>query len=440
MSTSPENPIIAVREIKGRWRVTADRPAPDATSRMVYVDKAGRRFAPERPATTGEMLWRGIRHCYEVDVAEHQASFACEVPCKEKGFYFDAHVTLRWRVHDPDRIVADGRRDVRPVYEAYLVNRMAGLSEQYSLENRLDAERALAAAIAEKVTLPEGVLLYGCTVRLTVDDRAEAQFRSRTTAEFDKESREQRSSAFVHEQELRLNETTAANEVERLRREQELRHQVAELQAKQQIAELQRQLKEMEQRHQLELDRVRRLGEAQTQVEVTRIERDEELRKAEHDMALEARRSHHGLEIKIERVEFYRKELEGGNVAALIPILLEESPDTIGQVVNLMLAQHRDNIENNRKILQAMLEASMVNGRDLDETRRTALRNILEGLSTGALAATIGEQPKAIDRAAPGQDPAGGAGGGTAGGEPRVPGRDPDERDQADDEDDDPFD
>jgi hypothetical protein len=351
-----ENPILGETELP-RWSVSAPRPVPKANTRLVFVDGKGRVHAPAQPMTLSEVVWGGLRRMYEVDMREYPAKFHAQVPCREKGFSFDVDFELSWRVHDPERIVRDGRTDV---------------------------ERALKRALAGASTLPEGISVRNCALTLSLGAEADAHFKSRTIAEFATETRHIEHAATIDKARHDKVEVAAQDEIEVLKGELRAQHRRRQLEEQQHLATLKSQVE---------------IAEVKAQLAVAELKQQLERQQEEHRLEIEAERQRAAIKVKAERMDFYGKALESGSVASLIPIFLDEHPAEVGQLLNLLVAQHRDNRENAIKVLEAMLEAGMVNGRDLDETRRAALQNLLRGLSTSALGSSIDEvKPAAIER------------------------------------------
>jgi hypothetical protein len=379
-SPAAENPILSEAELP-RWNVSASRPVPKATSRLVFVDSKGRVLAPEHPMTLGEVVWGGLRRMYEVDIAEHRAQFHAQVPCREKGFSFDVEFQLSWRVNDPARIVQDGCEDVGPVYRSYLIERVSELSERYGLEDRLAAEQALKQALAGVSDLPEGISLRKCALTLSLGPEAHEHFRSRTLNAFDTETRHMRHADALDEARLGKSELAAQDEIEVLKGELRAKHRLRQLEQEQELGTLKNQLELQETQHRLALERQRQLAEATAQLEIDELKRQLERQRAEHQLEIESQRGQRQLEVKLERMGFYKKALEGGNLASLIPLFLDEDSGNVGQLINLVVNQDRDNRENARKVLEVMLEAGVVNGRQLDDARRAALQKLLQGLN-----------------------------------------------------------
>jgi hypothetical protein len=308
---------------------------------------------------------------YEVDMSEHRTRFRGQVPCRESGFMFDIEFQLSWRVTDPARIVQDGRRDVGEVYRGYLIDRVSALSERYGLEQRLIAERALKEELAGDHSLPEGLLLRNCGFTLSLGAEADAHFKARTLVAFEKE------------------ELQGRDEVEVLKGELRAQHRQRQLEQEHKILALQHQIEMERRQHELEMERVRELAQLGVQREIAELKRPLELDEAEHQIAIEGTRRRAELLGKAERIEFYQQALERGDVESLITLTLTDHPGDVRQVLNLVLNQRQENRENARKILETMLEAGTVSVRDLDETRRAALRTLLQGLGTDALGTSI---------------------------------------------------
>jgi hypothetical protein len=340
----PLSPILREEELK-RWRVTGKRPTPRANTRLVFVDGKGRTYAPEQPVTLGEAVWGRLQRVYEVDLKEHPAGFRDRLPCREKGFYFEVEFSLYWKIHDPETIVLDGRSDVRPLYERSLRGRISEYSETFGLEQRLQAEQQLNGAFRQIVVLDQGVTLSRCGVSLSLGEEAEEHLRNRTRARFDHESRGLEHEADLHRTGLEESLLKARMEIEVLKGEQRTTHKKRHLE------------------EQVEINRLRH-----------QLERQEQMFK---------------LELKAERLQQHKLMLEDGNYEALF---LDARPDDVGELINFFLSRRREEQNNARQMLQAMLDSGLVNGADIDEPRRIALTKVLEGLNTSAADSITGRR------------------------------------------------
>lgn len=197
-----DNPILR-DEVLGRFSISAPRPVPTAHTRLVFVDSRGQLHAPLGPLTLGETVWRGLCRVYEVDMAEHAAECQFKLPCREKGFSFDADLRFAWRVHLPERIVQDGRTDVAPLYTWHLRSCLLEHSEEYGLEERETAQRALGAKLADQMMLAEGITILRCTLTLSLGTEAERYLADRTRALYAKEALGRARRAQLEEDEFR---------------------------------------------------------------------------------------------------------------------------------------------------------------------------------------------------------------------------------------------
>ena len=362
------NPILREEEMAG-WRVSARRPIPKGNASLVFVDGRGQVHAAKQAVTLGEAVWGNLRRLYEVDTAEHDASFSGQLPCQEKGFSFDFTIQLSWQVHLPDQIVRDGRRDVAPLYTRYLTELCKEHSEEYGLEQRDQAERKLSEELVEPLVLPEGITLRRCSIDLSLGDEAEAHVAAEARARFDANRAKLAHEARVQDARYATAEKGVTHELDILVGTQRGEHKRRQLDLEAELAEQRYKLEKLEADHKLALAR----------------------QQADFQMALQA-----------DRMTMYAQALSTGDLG-LIPLVLAQNPADAVKVLDLALEQRHVSFEQSRQLVATLLDADLVSGADLDPAKQTALRTLLGGLGSEALDAALGgDKTQAIaERAGP---------------------------------------
>jgi hypothetical protein len=356
-----DNPILREEEM-GRWDISTPRPVPKADTRLVFIDGRGKVFAPVQPITIGEAVWGNLRRMYEIDVAEHAASFESRLPCREKGFYFEVDIHLSWRIHDPAQIVADRRTDVGQIYRGYLTEALLEYSENYGLEQRVEAERALKAGLGVAAALPQGLTITSCRMGLSLGPEAEEHLANRTRAGFAVET-----GGLEHEAKLIQFERDQAalarqHEVDTLRGQHRGEHQKRQFE------------------HEAEIAKLRRAMEIEQQEHERLLASD----RAQHELQLEKQRLTHDLELSAQRREMYQQALDQGQLGLLL-LFLDKHPEDVGQLINLLRSDRHEIDQNSMRVLEGMLHAGLLDGPAMDETGRQALQNLLRGLRLDAL-------------------------------------------------------
>lgn len=350
-----DNPIIREEEMTP-WRLSARRPVPKGDSSLVFVDGRGRIHAAKQAITVGETVWGNLRRLYEVDTAEHDASFSGQLPCREKGFSFDFTLHLSWQVHRPEQIVRDGRRDVRPLYERYLTDRCKQYSEEYGLEDREEIERKLRQELSEPMVLDGGITVRRCTISLSLGEEAERHLASLTRAVFDAREAELAHKARVQGTRYATAEQHVIHELDTLKGEQEGEHKVREAQQEAALAALQRQRERLDAEHQLDLAR---------------------------------QREAHQQELRLARMRMYEEALASSSYG-VIPLLLAQNPDDVREVLDLAIGQRASNFDGAAQLVKTLAEAQLIDGVDLDPAKQQALKTLLEGLGSEALDRALG--------------------------------------------------
>jgi hypothetical protein len=182
MSQPPaHNPILRAEPVQ-LFGARMKRPTPKAHTTVVYLGARNQLFHPEGPLTWSGLAFRNLQRLYEIDLSEHTAEVASWVPCRERGYYFDATVRLRWKVVHPDRIVRDGRRDVTPLYEDHVADVLRRHSERFSFEERLRAQQTMQCALDAEKDLDEGIRITRYFLELHLQEELEEHVAPMLTA------------------------------------------------------------------------------------------------------------------------------------------------------------------------------------------------------------------------------------------------------------------
>ncbi|MEV4145434.1 hypothetical protein AB0J40_17310 [Amycolatopsis sp. NPDC049691] len=145
----------------------------------VFVQADGRMtvFDRHKQPTAGELFWGGFRSVFEVDLSLRRLSLEIALPSKGDAFVFRAEADIQWRVKDPELVVAEGLRDVRPVLVPPL---LAGLRQASRALEASDVEAAEQAVNTQFPTdwLSEDFGLWtNVLIRLRMDEQKERNVR-----------------------------------------------------------------------------------------------------------------------------------------------------------------------------------------------------------------------------------------------------------------------
>lgn len=141
---------------------------------IVYVSDEGQydRIDGGRSLNLGESLWTRYRYRFDVDTADHEVELLLqgnELPSREPAFYFVANVEVGFRVLDPVTVVRRKVADGFPVVRTRVMEHIRQICYQYEIHRVLDAEAAVNAHFAQPVALNEGIEVYRCFTRLSLD-------------------------------------------------------------------------------------------------------------------------------------------------------------------------------------------------------------------------------------------------------------------------------
>jgi hypothetical protein len=146
------------------------RPPPvRAHVALVLLNVRGRYevVPPYARPTPGELVWKGIRTVYEVDLGQHQGHIDADLPSAGDTLPFRAGLDLQWRVQEPAEVVRRNLFDTRAVLDALrpeALDRMRRVSRRFAFA---DSERA-EDQITDSLTIEPLGLELGLSVRAYV--------------------------------------------------------------------------------------------------------------------------------------------------------------------------------------------------------------------------------------------------------------------------------
>lgn len=165
------NPIIAERPVR-RFEFLHRRPQVQARVALVLVTARGVPyvFTPDQQPTMGELIWKGARALYEVDMGLHQTRIEADLPSTGDAFAFHAVVDVQWRVREPAKIVSDGITDVREVLAPPMLAQLHRVTRRFDIEKVAQAEDAANDRLDDQRLGDRFGLEITAFLRLTMDD------------------------------------------------------------------------------------------------------------------------------------------------------------------------------------------------------------------------------------------------------------------------------
>jgi hypothetical protein len=149
-----DNPILQIEELR-RFPLRGAR-VPAGGTALVFRSPAGRLSSPHGGYTAGEMLWRGPRVVYQVDLAPHPVEFEWDLGAAFGRNRIWITVAAQWSVTDPVAVVAQRISDVRPICVA-AVREALGDVPRPSRSDLSLVRFALRSRLRDALPRPEGV-------------------------------------------------------------------------------------------------------------------------------------------------------------------------------------------------------------------------------------------------------------------------------------------
>jgi uncharacterized protein YegL len=144
---------------------------------VVYVMKDGHAETLDhgRPLNFGESLWSRYRYRIDIDISDHEREVRIagdELPSAEPALHFVATIEVGFRVHDAAEIVRRNVADGLMVVRTRLIQMIRPQCRLFSITRVSDAEAAVNQLFAQPVRLAEGIEIYRCYIRLSLDQGA----------------------------------------------------------------------------------------------------------------------------------------------------------------------------------------------------------------------------------------------------------------------------
>ncbi|MFC9059243.1 hypothetical protein ACFTXB_14460 [Streptomyces sp. NPDC057074] len=288
---------------------------------IVFVDKRGRMVVADHALTASEIWFDRPKVMYEVDMGVHHDLLTLELPSVEE-FSFHAEVALSWQVGDATKAIEARLTEAGPVYRPLVHQELRRISERFDIEDRAGAEHALNTEfVCERLALPHGVALRTCSVTLSVDADTRRHIAERTLEKRADEKRRRQHRERVADADLTAAEESAAHQLEELRKQNAFR-----------LAAMQE----------------------------------------EHDIAM-----------RTMRMEFYDRALQDERYG-LVKIRLEQAPDEVDSVIELVARQRQVPWEEARAFLATAIDGGLVGTKDLAGLVYQAAATLTEGMREGA--------------------------------------------------------
>ncbi len=339
-------------------------------------------------------FWR-----YEIDMAHHTTWVTLHLPALEEAFFFTAKVCFTWTVADAAMVARFGIRDARVIIWRHLDQVLRNISRQFRIEDSGAAEDEMNRRLhKESGDIDYGLRLSLMAVNLHLDEEAKQHLAGRVGSRRAHErARDQYGLQLLREQdehELQvLREKHTAEQavlrgnLERARAQHTRDLELAAAKHKRDLdsvtAEHNRKLALVDAAHEREMKAVAARQERELATLVAQHSRELELASAEHERTLAAATTSHDLELKQQRVEFYRRALVG-NSSDFVVLQLMERPDDIGAVVEMLHSSTEKYYARARTVMQDLYTNEMVNAADVEPLRQHVIDQLSAALNLAA--------------------------------------------------------
>lgn len=146
------------------------RPRVSPGAAVVYATADGLVIEEGKPLTWKDRA--SARQRFEVDVSDHQSTFAYQLPCHGDIFYFESIVDVSWRVTRPWEVVRRRIVDGSLLLSSRLLDELPRLTRRFDPEDVALAEEAINDRFGNRtVHLYEGLSLHRCFARLRIDPK-----------------------------------------------------------------------------------------------------------------------------------------------------------------------------------------------------------------------------------------------------------------------------
>lgn len=339
-------------------------------------------------------FWR-----YEIDMAHHTTWVTLQLPAMEEAFAFTAKVCFTWTVADAAVVARYGIRDARAIIWRHLDRVLRGISRQFRIEDSGAAEDEMNRQLhKESGDIDYGLRLSLMAVNLHLDDQARKHLAGRVGSRRAHErARDEYGLQMLREQdehELQvLREKHVAEQavlrgnLERARAQHARNLELAAAEHQRDLdsvtAEHNRRLAVVDAEHQSEMKAVAARQERELATLVAEHARDLELASAGHERMLAVATANHDLELKKQRVEFYRNALVG-NSSDFVVLQLMERPEDIGAVVEMLHSSTERYYARARTVMEDLYTNEMVNAADVEPLRQHVIEQLSAALNLAA--------------------------------------------------------
>ncbi|MFD2474142.1 hypothetical protein [Amycolatopsis silviterrae] len=131
---------------------------------------------PAQP-TTGELVWGGYRSVYDVDLSLRNLTLDITLPSSGDAFVFRTEVDVQWKVEDPEKVVAEGIRDLRKPLVPQLLAELRQASRALAATDVETAEKAVNSAFDSDRFQSRYGISTTVHVRLRMDAQTERNVR-----------------------------------------------------------------------------------------------------------------------------------------------------------------------------------------------------------------------------------------------------------------------
>lgn len=314
------DPIVKEHRVE-RFTFGSARPTPGANCVLIWKAANGTIYPLKSPPTLAESIVATFQ-VYEVDIQQHPILIEYALPSKNSAMTFKAVLRATWQVKQPEEVVRNLVRNAESVHDTWLNELLRNEGSKYDIEDR-EVEQKINGRLAQQIGHQRfGIAIIDLKIQISLDT-ATQQY----VDELLRRSRQQSIDVVAAENQQRLDQ---------LRSEREA----------------------LEAGHRAEMAR----------------------RQTELDIQLEAQRHEFTLKLKRDRMAFYTQALESGQFG-LIVMQLVEHPEDVNSVLHFLLEERRIGFENSKKMIEALIEADVINPERLDRTLQTALDNVLVELT-----------------------------------------------------------
>jgi hypothetical protein len=302
--------VYTIRKIRrGFLGMTTEQPQASPGQALILSGKGGIFvLLPGQSVTAGEAVWSKYDTVYEVDLGNHDMSFACRAPAKGGDVSFNVTFAAGYRVQDPRQVVDRKFHDhqqIIPHLQRTIAEVIRGVTIQYDIADGEAALIALRAAFADdEAKKVEPFVLDTVNLDIELDSQAKEYLSKR---------RQQNYQASLMKDSTTLAEQSEASE----RRKQE---------------------------HELTLRKQRE----------------------EHEIEIKALHEQYRQKVEAERREIYKPVLQAGLLPALVEIL-SQNPDDIGRVTDLMLQYREHSLQADLATLEMLGKQDFVENHHIRE-------------------------------------------------------------------------